>query len=261
MANFNTTERLKLEKIFGYKSGYVLDFSNRTFEEFFKENMNIGIYNDKYSQYGDSKGARLRCFFSLEDDKTVGLYIFNLLEYYITQKQIENKEITNIEKSLYNDCWSIASNLAKSKRENNIEEVSILKVKNFNKEFIDRNFCKEIEDCCMELFNQNNYFHAVLEATKLYNNIVQEKSKLKKDGQDLMMQAFGEQGILKITNCSTETEKNFEEGIKFLSAGLVRAFRNPTAHEKKTNWSIDKDDCLDILSLVSYLLKQIKKVR
>ncbi|MEZ7821114.1 MAG: hypothetical protein QMB51_02285 [Patescibacteria group bacterium] len=88
MASLNTTEKLKLEKIFDYKSGYVLNFSNRTFAEFFKENMNIEIYDDKYQQYGDSKGSRLRCFFAIENDQTVGLCIFNLLEYYITQKQI-----------------------------------------------------------------------------------------------------------------------------------------------------------------------------
>ncbi|MEZ7821113.1 MAG: TIGR02391 family protein [Patescibacteria group bacterium] len=115
-------------------------------------------------------------------------------------------------------------------------------------------------DCCKELFDQDNYFHAVLEATKLYHNMVQKKSGLKKDGQDLMMQAFGESGILKITNCSTDTEKNFEEGIKFLSAGLMRALRNPTAHEKKMDWDIDKEDCLNILGLISYLLKQLNKI-
>lgn len=35
--------------------------------------------------------------------------------------------------------------------------------------------------------------------------------------------------------------------------------RNPTAHEPAITWLIDKQDCLDILSLISFLYRQLDK--
>ena len=43
-AKYNNRERL-----FGMPSGYVLEFSNRTFEEFFIDRAQINIYNSKYN--------------------------------------------------------------------------------------------------------------------------------------------------------------------------------------------------------------------
>lgn len=73
-----------------------------------------------------------------------------------------------------------------------------------------------------------------------------------------MMEAWNpEKGALKITKCETETDKNVQEGIGFLSAGLMRAVRNPTAHEPAHEWPISEDECLDILSFISFLLKKL----
>lgn len=74
-----------------------------------------------------------------------------------------------------------------------------------------------------------------------------------------MMEAWTTNGVLKITACKTETDKNVQEGIKFLSAGLMQAMRNPTAHEPALDWPISKEDCLDMLSFLSYLFRQLDK--
>src|SRR5947209_2402063 len=44
-----------------------------------------------------------------------------------------------------------------------------------------------------------------------------------------------------------------------LSAGLMSAIRNPTAHEPAVDWPISLDDCLDILSFISFLYRQLDK--
>jgi uncharacterized protein (TIGR02391 family) len=73
-----------------------------------------------------------------------------------------------------------------------------------------------------------------------------------------MMAVWGcDSGVLKITKCQTETDRNIQDGVKFLSAGLMRAVRNPTAHEPALDWSIEKKDCLDILSFISFLYRQL----
>lgn len=109
-----------------------------------------------------------------------------------------------------------------------------------------------------QLFLQGNYFHAVFEAAKAYNKQVREKGQSAKDGEALMLDVWGcEKGVLKVTPCLSETDKNVQDGIKFLSAGLMRAIRNPTAHEPAVDWPISRADCLDMLSFMSFLFRRL----
>jgi len=127
-------------------------------------------------------------------------------------------------------------------------------------EFIARGFHPEVIEHCKRLFAQGNYFHAVFEACKVYNKGVQAKSCSSNDGEPLMLNVWGwEKGVLKLTPCQTETDKNVQDGVKFLSAGLMRAMRNPTAHEPALHWPIEKQDCLDMLSFISFLFRQLDK--
>jgi len=75
-------ERECLEELFGMSSGFVLDFSNRTFSEFFREAAGVDIYASKYAVNGDSKAKRLRAFIASEPDPIVGRTLSELLEYW-----------------------------------------------------------------------------------------------------------------------------------------------------------------------------------
>ena len=72
MSSLKMLERDCFENLFGMGSGYVMDFSNRTFSEFFQESVRADIYADKYAANGDSKARRLRAFIELEPDPVVG---------------------------------------------------------------------------------------------------------------------------------------------------------------------------------------------
>ena len=124
-------------------------------------------------------------------------------------------------------------------------------------EFDNRNYHHDVIDNCRKLFIETNYFHAVFEAAKLYNKKVESKSGLSKDGYKLMMDAFGENGVLRNNDGITQSERDELNGIKFLSAGLMQALRNPSAHELAKEWPIGKEDCLDILSFISFLLRKL----
>lgn len=116
----------------------------------------------------------------------------------------------------------------------------------------------EVIKHAQKLFLEGNYFHAVFEAAKAYNKRVREKAQSAKDGETLMLDVWGcEKGVLKVTSCSSETDKNVQDGIKFLSAGLMRAIRNPTAHEPAVDWPISRADCLDMLSFTSFLFRRL----
>lgn len=51
-----------LDYVFDMGGGYVLDFSNRTFSEFFADELNIDIDNARYCDVGNSKAKRLRSY-------------------------------------------------------------------------------------------------------------------------------------------------------------------------------------------------------
>lgn len=120
-----------------------------------------------------------------------------------------------------------------------------------------RHFHPEVVRHSQRLFLQGNYFHSVFESAKAYNKLVREKAQSDKDGETLMLEVWGyERGVLKVTRCETETDRNVQDGIKFLSAGLMRAIRNPIAHEPALDWPITEEDCLDILSFLSFLFRK-----
>ena len=111
MSDLTSIEKIKLEKLLEMGSGYVLDFSNRTFQEFALENLNIDIYDEKYNYNGSSKANRLRGFWKEESNSTVGKLIETLLEYWRTKKSIAQKAITTEEENLFNECQKILERL------------------------------------------------------------------------------------------------------------------------------------------------------
>lgn len=50
--------------------GYVLDFSDSSFSQFFATELDVDIDDATYAQNGGSKGKRLRCFLQKVDDRT-----------------------------------------------------------------------------------------------------------------------------------------------------------------------------------------------
>jgi hypothetical protein len=71
-----------IDEVFrGGDKGYVLDFSNRTFAEFFARELQIDIDADQYAADGISKGKRLRCFLGQVDDATAARTLKFLWEH------------------------------------------------------------------------------------------------------------------------------------------------------------------------------------
>ena len=123
MSDLSSTDKLKLEKFLGMKGGYVLDFSNRTFEEFIYENTYTNIYDEKYNYSSGSKANRLRAFWDQESNNTVGKLISDLLEYWETESLINNREIDLIEQDLFDECNKISEKL---KQNGNVENIDVI---------------------------------------------------------------------------------------------------------------------------------------
>ena len=88
MSSLTDIEKLYLEKVLGMETGYVLDFTDATFGDFFRERK-IDIHGSKYRVNGTSKAKKLRAFWSIEDDELVGLVIREMLDLYEAKCEIK----------------------------------------------------------------------------------------------------------------------------------------------------------------------------
>lgn len=107
MSSLNTLDKEPFESLFGMSSGYVLDFSNRTFAEFFREAVGIDIYSPKYEFNGVSKARRLRAFWEVEGDPLVGKVLAELIEYWA----YKNPEPISADQTRLDRCRSIVAKL------------------------------------------------------------------------------------------------------------------------------------------------------
>jgi hypothetical protein len=100
-------DRNILEKYFGMASGYVLNFSDRTFGEFVSEAVDRDIHDEKYTTGGTSKANKLRTFWKVESDYMVGRIILALVDYDATLNVEPDAEA----KARADKCRQIATRL------------------------------------------------------------------------------------------------------------------------------------------------------
>ncbi len=93
-----------LDDLFAMGGGYVLDFTNRTFTEFFEDELGINIDDPRYEAEGTSKAKRLRYFLRTADRPTVVRTLLALWEYREADRRRSGVEetIPNAEEEFYN---------------------------------------------------------------------------------------------------------------------------------------------------------------
>lgn len=107
MSSLTSIEKRIFEDLFGMASGYVLDYSNATFAEMFRESVKVNIYDDRYAFNGDSKAKRLRAFWQVETDLLVGKILAALLEVWSYENPTPDKQ----NRANYNKALAIANRL------------------------------------------------------------------------------------------------------------------------------------------------------
>jgi len=81
MSSLTEVDKRYLENLLGMQSGYVLDYSDPTFHEFFNRH-GIDIHSQKYQTYGSSKAKKLRAFWEQDSDVLVGRTLGEMLDVY-----------------------------------------------------------------------------------------------------------------------------------------------------------------------------------
>lgn len=119
-------------------------------------------------------------------------------------------------------------------------------------------FHQRVITASKSLFESGHYSQAIFEAFKAVNNFVKEKSGLALDGKDLMAKVFNENTpIIKLNELLTQSDKDEQEGFKFLFMGAMVGIRNPKAHDNVVQ--TDPYRTLEYLSFASLLMKRTEE--
>jgi len=103
MSDLTALEKRKFERLFEMSSGYVLNFTNRTFEDFILDTTGRQIYTQGYEYESGSKANRLRAFWNVEPNHVVGALMSAMLDLY----KDEGRELS----PLYEECRKITERL------------------------------------------------------------------------------------------------------------------------------------------------------
>lgn len=126
----------------------------------------------------------------------------------------------------------------------------------------DRGVHPDVLNFCREELLADNYFHAVLEATKSLAQKIREKTGLTEDGAGLVDRALGGQSPLIVINgFATESEISEQKGFAMLCKGVFGMFRNPVAHVPKVTWKMNQTDAEDLMSLLSLAHRRLDNAR
>lgn len=92
MSSLTDAEKRYFEGIFGMDSGYVLDYSDAKFGEFFNRHR-IKIHSEKYCVNGTSKARKLRSFWEQEPDALVGRALSEMLDSHEASCELHGKKV------------------------------------------------------------------------------------------------------------------------------------------------------------------------
>lgn len=107
-----------------------------------------------------------------------------------------------------------------------------------------------------KLFGDGHYANAVEDSCKILEALVKMRSmRFDLSGTDLMQNVFSpKKPVLKFNPLQTETERSEQQGMMFLYAGAMLAFRNPRAHSIRND---DPEKALEVVLFISFLMKSL----
>ena len=132
MSDLTITEKHKLERFLKMGDGYVLDFSNRTFQDFILDCLGIDIYEPKYDYGSGSKANLLRGLWRNQPNYVVAKLLTELLEYWQSQKLMSMSTITEHEQALFEECQRVIERL---KLDNPVEHIDAIQPTTDDKDF------------------------------------------------------------------------------------------------------------------------------
>lgn len=111
MAELSFIDKQILQNILEMGSGYVLDFTNRSFQEIVSDSTGFNIYSEKYQDEGTSKANLLRSFWTKESNQIVSKLLFAFADYWRNIMVVPMGGHVNPESKFYKGLLIIAERL------------------------------------------------------------------------------------------------------------------------------------------------------
>lgn len=134
-----------------------------------------------------------------------------------------------------------------------------------------RHLHESIKDGVLTYYKNGQYGHAADQGAKLFAAQIRHLAKKDIDGADLASpfgfdfdaktKAFVKRPAIPVNDLTTESLRNIQSGQGHLTRGLMLGFRNPVNHAPMSEVVpslVSEIDCLNILSLVSYLAAKLE---
>ena len=145
MADLTFSDKQILENLLKMKGGYVLDFSNRSFQEIVSDATGLDINSEKYQDFGTSKANLLRSFWAKESNQAVSKLLFELAHYWREIMVVPLGGHVNPDSKSYKGLLQIALRLKSEMSEHidaietNIGDINFQKLKRIITELIEQN--------------------------------------------------------------------------------------------------------------------------
>ncbi len=241
-------DRTFLEGVLKMEGGYVLDFSNASFSNFFGE-LGIDIYDDDLypnnHQISNSKAYRLRAFWNNATSQEIAKAISGLAEY-IDAKRLNGQGSSSYEQ--VEKMREIAKRIGEESRANGIPKVSTATIANNQ---IQIEIREEIYNHIKTYLDNEDYFHAVEESYKVVRERLRSITGMEKASDVFNMNAQSDRhhvDIFGYTASSGTPEGNFLRGVGYLQLA-VQFLRNEKTHTLANK--LDRNLAIHYISLAS----------
>ncbi|MEW1706887.1 TIGR02391 family protein [Microbacterium sp. NPDC089190] len=226
MSSLAVADKVLLESVLGMSSGYVLDFSNASFANFFRD-LSIDIYDaERFPGFGDSKANRLRALWKSGSDEEVATSLRALLDYIeaklltgLLSHEINDQSIERV-RAIADGLSGANPDLVPSVAASFTTEATVTDNK------IQIEIHQDIYDHINRFLATEDYFHAVEESYKVVREALREKT-----GSEKATDAFKPENYSALFGHlpATDAEKDFFDGVKYLNMA-IQFLRNEKSH-------------------------------
>ena len=217
MADLTYIEKANIENFLGMKSGYVMDFSDRTFQEFVGEAVGLDINDPKYHYSSNSKANRLRQFIKVESNYTFGKLLSAFCDYWLSKVHTGEIDYHNDE-NLYKECVKIADRL---KQESIVEHIDAIKPNADDRDF--KLLAKSIRES-IERNEPEVALDRLHTFTFKYLRELCDKHNISYDKADSLNAVFGK--YVKFIVDKKHIESSMSEKILKYSISIIEAFND-----------------------------------
>lgn len=232
MSRLTIAHKTFLEAVLDMSGGYVLDFTNTRFAQFF-EDLGIEIFEEKYAKYGPSKANRLRTLWQIGSDAEVAAAL-NALADYLDAKNALDSAREDVGEDQIARIRAIAQGLGDRHDDARAPSgpVAITTEATVTDNKISIVIHEELYSHISPYLRSGDYYHAVEESYKLVREKLRDLTGKEKASDVFNNSAQNEahyEALFGKARAVDAAEADFFRGVGYLHLG-VQHLRNERAH-------------------------------